>query len=287
RRKWRCAACSHCGSRPCRPKASRFAARPHARNAARRSGRSPPASPNIPGDFVVIRERPGDDRIVAEVAHEAFPRTWPRLGGWLRAERDFLVFKSETERAERRWREMGQLDNALLTGFDLARAEEWLPTRSEDLSPDVEAFVQKSIAADRAEKSRQLVFQRRVSIASTLAALLMAAIVVFAWFQVNRATNAESLARLNESRGLSALSRVAAHNGSFSDAMHLALAAWPRTTGDPRPRLPVVLDSLAFGLSSLVPVRGQYRHDGPVRGALLNRDETRILSWSDDQTVRL
>jgi WD40 repeat protein len=29
------------------------------------------------------------------------------------------------------------------------------------------------------------------------------------------------------------------------------------------------------------------RHDDWVRGALLSRDETRILSWSEDKTVRL
>jgi WD40 repeat protein len=29
------------------------------------------------------------------------------------------------------------------------------------------------------------------------------------------------------------------------------------------------------------------KHDGPVRGALLTKDETRILSWSDDRTLRL
>ena len=109
-------------------------------------------------------EREADKRIVAEVAHEALLRAWPRLADWLREERDFLIFKGEAERAERRWRDMGQADKALLTGFDLARAEEWLPTRAEDLSPEATAFVQSSAAADRAAKERQLRFQRRVSI---------------------------------------------------------------------------------------------------------------------------
>ena len=105
--------------------------------------------------------------IVAEVAHEALLRAWPRLADWLREERDFLVCKGEAERAQRRWLAMGEVDKALLTGLDLARAEEWLPTRSEDLSPEVTAFVQRSIAADRAAKERRLRFQRRVSIRRT------------------------------------------------------------------------------------------------------------------------
>src|SRR5262249_7812226 len=103
-----------------------------------------------PWRLVVIGEREVDRRIVAEVAHEALLRAWPRLADWLRDERDFLVGKGDTERAQRRWRDVGQVDKALLTGFDLARAEESLTTRSEDLSPEMTAFVQSSVAADRA-----------------------------------------------------------------------------------------------------------------------------------------
>ena len=29
------------------------------------------------------------------------------------------------------------------------------------------------------------------------------------------------------------------------------------------------------------------RHVGPVSGAVLTKDESRILSWSDDRTLRL
>ena len=36
-----------------------------------------------------------------------------------------------------------------------------------------------------------------------------------------------------------------------------------------------------------VPAADFMKHDGDVNGALFNHDETRILSWSDDKTVRL
>jgi hypothetical protein len=101
-------------------------------------------------------EREADSRIIAEVAHETLLRAWPRLTEWLREEREFLVFKGEAERMERRWRGMGRVDEALLTGLDLARAEKWLPTRSEDFSEEVIDFVQDSIAANRSAKERQI-----------------------------------------------------------------------------------------------------------------------------------
>jgi TPR repeat protein len=136
-----------------------------------------------PWRLVVIGERATDRRIVAEVAHEAMLRAWPRLADWLRNERDFLIFKGDAERAERRWRDMGGDVSALLTGLDLTRAEGWLPSRSEDLSRDVVAFAQRSIAADRAAKEWQIRFQRGVSIAAVLAALFMAGVGGFAWLE--------------------------------------------------------------------------------------------------------
>jgi tetratricopeptide (TPR) repeat protein len=149
-----------------------------------------------PWRLVVMRERSADAAIVAEVAHEAFLRAWPRLSGWLRDERDFLVFKNEAERVARRWHEMGESDKALLTGLDLTRAEEWLPTRGQDLSGDVAAFVRRSIARDRAEKERQLAeaekqlrFQRRVTFGAAAAALVMLVIGGFAWHQWTDAEN--------------------------------------------------------------------------------------------------
>jgi hypothetical protein len=44
----------------------------------------------------------------------------PRLRDRLRDERDFLVFKGEVERAERRWRGVGRVDKALLPASQLS-----------------------------------------------------------------------------------------------------------------------------------------------------------------------
>ena len=162
-------------------------------------------------------------------------------------------------------------------------------------------FAQRSIATDRATKEKQLRVQRRLSLIAEIAALVMAVISAVAWVQWDRARKAEETARNaaaaavenaavaleNEGRALAALSRVAASKGSFADSVHLALAAWPRTPADRRPRLPTVLDSLSLGLSTLVPVRAEFRHDAWVSGALLTRDEARLLSWSGDKTLRL
>ena len=209
---------------------------------------------NHPYRLVVMSEREADERVVAEVAHEAFLRAWPRLEQWLREEREFLIFKGEVERAERRWREMGRADQALLTGLDLARAEERLPARSEDLSGQVIAFVKDSIGFDRAIKQKQLRFQRRVSVGALAAALLMAIMAGFAWIQWGQADRAKLSAQ--QAREMAILAeqkaKVAKNNADVqlaeaqrTQSLFLsALARQKRAAGDVATALLLALEGL-------------------------------------------
>jgi WD domain, G-beta repeat len=253
-----------------------------------------------PWRLVVMGENPADGRIIAEVAHEALLRAWPRLAQWLREEREFLVFKGEAERAERRWRDMGWADRALLTGLDLARAEEWLPTRSEDVSAEVTAFVRRSLAADRAAKDRQLRFQRRVSMGAVAAALLMAIFGGLAWFQWSEAarerdnaTNEKRRADLQlgkaqtmQSRFLAALAHEQRSAGDAGTALLLALEALPDDTS--RVARPYIaepeLDAAWCNLRERFVLQG---HEGSVWSAAYSPDGKRIITASSDATARL
>jgi DNA-binding beta-propeller fold protein YncE len=248
-----------------------------------------------PWRLVVMSEREPDKRIVAEVAHEALLRAWPRLAQWLREEREFLVFKGEAERAERRWRDMGRLDRALLTGLDLARAEEWLPTRSEDLSPEVTAFVRRSLAADRAAKERQLRLQRRVSIGAVAAALLMAIIGVFAWFQWGEADRAKLLAQkgikdlqTTQSLFLAGVARQQRAAGNAGTAILLSLEALPDSdAGITRPYVPeaeLQLDGAYRDLRERFVLKG---HDSGVTDVAFSPDGKHIVTASWDKTARV
>src|SRR5262245_23708303 len=255
-----------------------------------------------------MAEREVDRRIVAEVTHEALLQAWPRLAQWLREERDFLVFKSDAERAERRWRDMGHVDKALLTGFDLARAEEWLPTRSEDLSTETNGFVQCSIAADRATKERQLRAQRRVSFGAGAAALFMTVLSIFAWLQWDeaarerdnatkaeirvigekeRADGALKSTQTTQSRLLAELARGQRNEGDAGTAMALALAALPDVTSEvARPYVPEPqsqLDRARRELRERVVLKD---HEGDVWTAAFSADGKRIITASDDKTTR-
>jgi conflict system STAND superfamily ATPase/TIR domain-containing protein len=170
-----------------------------------------------------------------EVAHEALLRVAP-VADWLKDDREFLIFKEDIGRAERRWREeMKRADQALLTGFDLARGEEWLPKRAEDLSTDLQTFIQASLRRDRTEKQKRLRFQRRVSVGATLAALVMTGVGAFAVHQRQRADTELQNAYISQSRFLADVSRQAAGRSDGTTGALIALEALPEPTASKRP----------------------------------------------------
>ena len=262
-----------------------------------------------PWRLVVMGERATDNRIVAEVAHEALLRAWPRLAQWLRDEREFLVFKGEAERAERRWQGMERADRALLTGLDLARAEEWLPKRSQDLPPDVATFVQRSIAFDRAEKDRQLRFQRWVTFGAMAAALVMLVIGGFAGIQWREAEQQRSVAvkqrtvaverekeaeqqrrqaQLTQSRFLADLANQGARASDGGTAMLLALEALlPAAREADRPYAPEAEAALFTSRARLQEIGVLKGHDGPVWNAAFSPDGRQVVTVSSDRTARL
>ena len=241
-----------------------------------------------PWRLVVMGENEADGRIIAEVAHEALLRAWPRLAQWLREEREFLVFKGDGERAERRWRDMGRADRALLTGLDLARAEEWLPTRSEDLSPEMTAFVRLSVAADRAAKERQLRLQRRMSIGAVAAALLMTIIGGVAWSQWRDADAALKKIQTMQSLFLAGSARQQRTAGDAGTAILLSLEALRDSEAGitrsyvPEPELQ--LDGAWGDLRERLVVAG---HADRVHNAAFSPDGKRIVTASADKTARL
>jgi hypothetical protein len=90
----------------------------------------------------------------------------------------------------------------LLTGLKLNRAHGWLNEHPTQLTTQERAFIQASIEHAETEDHRK---EERRRIAIT-----------------------------NESRALTALSQAASLQGHYTDAVKLALAAWPRSTDDER-----------------------------------------------------
>ncbi|GGY98925.1 nSTAND1 domain-containing NTPase [Streptomyces poonensis] len=128
-----------------------------------------------------------DDGVV-DLAHEALITAWPRLGGWLDAERARLRVHRQLTDAATTWQGLDRDPDALYRGTRLAVAEQAFPAaarRSELTSLEDEFLTAGVIARDREQRAavRAARRQRRFTvIISVLLAVVLTA-GVFAWMQ--------------------------------------------------------------------------------------------------------
>src|SRR5262249_55330712 len=81
---------------------------------------------------------------------------WRRLGVWLVAERDFVVWRSGLESARRQWERSPEetKSDALLMGLPLARASEWVAKRPHHLSATMRAFIGSSVEVEERKQAQ-------------------------------------------------------------------------------------------------------------------------------------
>jgi len=120
-----------------------------------------------------------------EISHEALLRAWPRLAGWIEADRAGLRIHAMLADAARAWREEDRDPALLLRGSRLAMVRDWVdtPHRRLGAGPVEREFVQAGIAAERDERDqlrrharrlRQLVVGQGVLLIALLVAALIA-----------------------------------------------------------------------------------------------------------------
>jgi WD40 repeat protein len=189
--------------------------------------------------------RPEGDALMVEVAHEALLRKWPLLRSWLDAGREFLIGKQQLERDLRDWENAAEKSRALLAGLKLDRARGWV-----------------------VERFRQLTVQERNFILAS----------------VESAKEVERQKLANESRTLAALSQAASLQGRYTDAVKLALAAWPRSATDERPMLSRAIDALGLALSGPLEISPPLRHNASISAVTFSPDSKWVVTTADKTT---
>jgi tetratricopeptide (TPR) repeat protein len=128
-------------------------------------------------------------RPTVEVAHEALIRTWPRLRGWIDANREKLRARASVLQAKIDWEQNGRRDDMLLpAGLPLERARELLADSGDIATSDIKEFV--SLSSTREETERQereealrSQIRRRTIVMATLA--LVALVAAWQWFNAS------------------------------------------------------------------------------------------------------
>lgn len=115
---------------------------------------------------------------VAELAHEALIRCWPRLRMWLTEDRETLRTHRQLTEAAAIWSALGRDKGALLRGARLALTRERLSgDHRAELTPDEKAFLEAGVEAETAETARERRRARRLrTLAGALAVLLVVAL---------------------------------------------------------------------------------------------------------------
>ncbi|MBN6054709.1 protein kinase, partial [Nonomuraea sp. RK-328] len=81
--------------------------------------------------FAYLLEVNGDE---VRLTRPALPHAWPRLRGWIEANRDGLAAHRDIMTAARRWDDGGRRDGDLLTGRSLEAALQWAATGRRDIT---------------------------------------------------------------------------------------------------------------------------------------------------------
>ncbi|MFG3280852.1 helix-turn-helix domain-containing protein [Streptomyces sp. NPDC048111] len=215
------------------------------------------------------------------ITHEALLHAWPRLRGWIDADRAGLVLRQEVFDAATQWVRAGRDPSLLYRGSRLAAVRE--RTRHiqdrEQLGPQEREF----IAACAAEEGRGVRVARRQlrirrGLLVTLAGLLALAVTAGA-LALQQSRRALEQSRTAQSQALAVRSGALAA-GQPEASMLLAADAY-RTDHTPQAR------------GALLSTQAQYfdgrlrGHTGPVNAVAFSPDGKTLASAGSDATVRL
>lgn len=110
-------------------------------------------------DLRVVLDRLAAARLITldaetvDVAHEALIRCWPKLRGWLAADREGLRMHRQLTEAAEAWRTLDHDRGALYRGARLTAVREWLSRAPQArLSHSEQAFLDASVAAEQREQ---------------------------------------------------------------------------------------------------------------------------------------
>jgi WD40 repeat protein/transcriptional regulator with XRE-family HTH domain len=230
-----------------------------------------------------------DERTVV-VAHEALIRHWPRLRGWIDADRAGLLLHRRLTDAARQWDTLDRETAALYRGARLATAREWAIDHPDRLSQLERDFLTASQANEQTEEDAARRRARRlrglVSGFGVLA-VIVAALAVWALDQRSNAQWDRNTAQRQSARATSialASSASALLNSRPDASLLLALEA-NRASARAEARSSALAALIAVSDPKVPPILDGHTND--VRGAAFSHDGRTLASVSDDGTVRL
>ncbi|MGX1562552.1 nSTAND1 domain-containing NTPase [Streptomyces sp. NPDC055506] len=238
-----------------------------------------------PADTRVVLERLARARLVTfddgtvDLAHEALITAWPRLRGWIDAERDRLRVHRALSEAARTWQRLGQENAALYAGSRLSAARDAFPADGEAArdTDELTSLERRFLTTSLGRRHRAALLRRTVVAVLAALALLATGTAVVA-LQARVTAQAE--------RDEAVFGRLTAEADRVREtdaglAARLDVAAYRmRSTPDLRTRL-------ASDAGRVLPTRLPGGHDGVGSSVAYAPDGRTLASGGHDGTVRL
>ncbi|MFK3983814.1 AAA family ATPase [Micromonospora sp. NPDC050397] len=219
------------------------------------------------------------DHDSVEIAHEALIRGWPRLRGWLTADREGLRVHRQLTEAAGTWATLGREAEALYRGTRLALAADRAGRDEELLSPVEREFLAASLGAEARE--RAVVRRRSRRLRQFVAVLTVLLVVSVA--ATGYAARAERAA--TEQRNIAVSQLVAGQTAALREldpglAAQLSLAAY-ELVPTPEARTSLLSASAARFATRVT------EHDARLSAATFSSDGRLLATAGADRTVRL
>ncbi|MER5888020.1 WD40 repeat domain-containing protein [Streptomyces sp. NPDC001941] len=217
----------------------------------------------------------------ARIAHEALLTAWPRLHGWIEADRAGLLVRQELTRDAERWRSRGREPSLLYRGTPLALADRWAGTsgRGDELTRTEREFLAEGRAAERSREARERRRTRRLRQLLALLTALVAVAGTLAGVAVVQRRDAERDRKVALSRLVAARSERL-RGSDLALAAQLSLAAY-RTAPTPEARAALLDTSSRPEATRLLAFRGV------VQAVALSPDGRTLAAAGLDRAVAL
>jgi WD40 repeat protein/transcriptional regulator with XRE-family HTH domain len=223
------------------------------------------------------------DEHTVTVAHEALIRHWPRLRGWIEADRAGLHTHRRLTAAARWWDNLHREPAALYRGARLAAANEWAADHPDHLSALERDFLTTSTTLQQHDLDAAKRRTRRLRLLATgLAALTLLVTVLATWALDQRSTAQHETAQASSVALASSALPLLRRRPDIS-----LLLAFEAVRASPRPEARNSMISALEATRDPRLLAIMHGHTDSVTAAAFSVDGRTVASASADGTIRL
>lgn len=225
-------------------------------------------------------------QITVEVAHEVLIRRWSTLRWWLEENRSRLRLQRQIEQAAQLWNNNSQQPDFLLQGVRLAEAEEIYIKYTDELSGDIQQFIENCLEARRSQQLQIERRQRIVKITAGAIGILGITACVFGGLAYQQSQKI----RLQEITALNSLSENFLLSDKSLEALLTSVKANKRQQElgfIPEDLRQISESNLSQALAHLQEHNRLEGHESWVSGVSFSPDGKIIASSGADRTIKL